>query len=312
LIIYLSTRIKKKEYIQPDGISVTLMKEDIGKMCETYVSSVIWSHNRGNKSAIYQYSGRSLITVLPLLCGDIETCPGPTQEWQEQLDSFMISRGMKIFHHNIWGLFNNMLGLQELFDRHKTIDIMTLSEMHIVDGQYDDNESLFQIPGYVFIKRNRKNGSGGGVAMFIKDNIRWERRCNLERDNLESIWIKVFIKNSKSLLLATCYRPPEGSEYLLVDYNENFNDMLRGCTQESKETIILGDFNVNYLKKNEHKGIKAIFQLYGFNQIIKKATCTTRESSTLIDLIPTNNMSAISKHVVYPTSLSDHDMVGCM
>ena len=88
--------------------------------------------------------------------------------------------------------------------------------------------------------------------------------------------------------------------------------MLRGCTQESKETIILGDFNVNYLKKNEHKGIKAIFQLYGFNQIIKKATCTTRESSTLIDLIPTNNMSAISKHVVYPTSLSDHDMVDCV
>ena len=52
--------------------------------------------------------------------------------------------------------------------------------------------------------------------MFIKDNIRWERQYDLERDNLESIWIEVFIKNSKSLLLATCYRPRNQNIYRLI------------------------------------------------------------------------------------------------
>ncbi len=47
--------------------------------------------------------------VLLMLCGDIESCPGPLEE-------FMNSRGLKVFHHNIRGLFSNFVHVQELFD----------------------------------------------------------------------------------------------------------------------------------------------------------------------------------------------------
>ena len=150
------------------------------------------------------------------------------------------------------------------------------------------------------------------MAMYIKESINWERRYDLENDGVEGIWIEVFVKNSKSFLLATCYRPPDGSNYLPSDFNDNLNVMLGDGVRESKEIIMLGDFNVNYLKKNEHMVFKDLFRRYGFQQIIKKATRTTYESSTLIDLIMTNHPGVISKHCVYPASISDHDMVGCV
>ena len=187
---------------------------------------------------------------------------------------------------------------------------MTISETHIIDEQYDDNDNLYKIPVYTFLKCNRKAGRGGGVTMFIGESVMWGRRQDLEKDYIESIWIEVFIKNFKRFLVAAYYRPPEGSAYLPKNFNDNFNDMLRDSIKESKEIIILVDFNVNYLKANEHKDFKVLFRLYGFSQMIRKATRITRESSTLIDLITTNNPSMISKYDVFQTSLSDHNIVG--
>ena len=82
-------------------------------------------------------------------------------------------------------------------------------------------------------------------------------------------------------------------------------------TAESKEVILLGELNVNYLKADENREIKSILKLYGFKQLIKKATRITMETATLIDIIATNNQAAISCCDVIPSSLSDHDMVGC-
>lgn len=144
----------------------------------------------------------------------------------------------------------------------------------------------------------------------LREGIDWVRRDDLENDGVEGIWLEVFVKNSKSFLRATCYRPPDGSNYLPSDFNDNLSVMLGEGIRESKEVIMLGDFNVNYLKKSEHTAFKELFCRHGFKQIIKKPTRTTNESSTLIDIIMTNYPQVISKHCVYPASISDHDMVG--
>ncbi len=62
---------------------------------------------------------------------------------------------------------------------------MAFSETHIIDGEYDENEGLFQVPSYTFLKRNRQAGKGGELAMFIRDGIKWERRHDLENDDVE-------------------------------------------------------------------------------------------------------------------------------
>ena len=78
-----------------------------------------------------------------------------------------------------------------------------------------------------------------------------------------------------------------------------FNEMLAYCSSENKEAILLGDFNVNYLNNGQDKEIKDAFRLYGFKQIMKKATRVSNDSSSLIDLIVTNNPLSISKCDVF-------------
>lgn len=274
MTIIISLGVYKKRFVSSDGISITLKKEDIGKTAETYVFSSLWSEKQERGHGLYggfilRYSKNAMCMVLLMLCGDIELCPGPSQT---PLEEFMKSKGLKVFHHNIPGMFTNFVHIQELFDRHKGVDILILSETHIVDNQYDDYEGLFAIDGYSFVKQNRKRGRAGGVAVYIKENIQWERRHDLERDNIESIWLEISIAKSKSILIATFYRPPGSSAYLPIEFNNTFNEMLLNGTKESKEIIILGDFNVDYLKADDNKEIKTKFQLFGFKQLIKKAT----------------------------------------
>ena len=60
---------------------------------------------------------------------------------------------------------------------------------------------LFARPGYTFLKSNQQTGKGCGLAMFIKDNIRWERRYDLENDDVEGMWVDAFNKSTRRFLI---------------------------------------------------------------------------------------------------------------
>ena len=51
--------------------------------------------------------------------------------------------------------------------------------------------------------------------------------------------------------------------------------------------------------------------LYDYKQLFTKANRITKDSKTLIDIF-TNKLENISKPNTIPTTLSDHDMVGCV
>ena len=74
----------------------------------------------------------------------------------------------------------------------------------------------------------------------------------------------------------------------------------------------MGETNINYLDKNNHNDIKYIFMLNGYKQLVTKVTRIAEVSKTLIDTIFTNKLEKISKTDTIQTSLSDHDMVGCV
>ena len=68
------------------------------------------------------------------------------------------------------GLYGKREILQTLFNSQKCI--VTLSETHITS----DDAELFRIQGFHFINKNRQAGEGGGVAMYISEDIVWKRR----------------------------------------------------------------------------------------------------------------------------------------
>ena len=107
---------------------------------------------------LLEYFWVSVFELLLLICCDIEACPGPLNA---QLHDFIQLGGMKLFRQNVCGLFTKFYSPEELFDWHENVDILALSETHIVDGQFDDNEDLYKITAYMLVKSNRKVGRGG-------------------------------------------------------------------------------------------------------------------------------------------------------
>ena len=170
------------------------------------------------------------------------------------------------------------------------------------------------IPGYSFVSRPRKAGKGGGVGVYISDDITWDRRQDLEVDEIESIWIEIWPsrQHCKGILIDTIYRPPETSKYLHKDFNTVFNSMMTRASGESKEMIVLGDMNVNFLAPGDNKDLKSVFELFGLKQIIEKPTRITETTRTLIDAVLTNTPANIVDTDVIATSIGDHDMPGCI
>ena len=249
------------------------------------------------------------------LCNTTEDTTKPTALSQgvnvsiyQELNDFLKARGMKFFHQNVNGLFQKLDQLNILFqETKKNIHIFGITESHL-----DKNfiNSQFHIDGYEFIRKDRKSGKGGGVACFIRNDINWQRRQDLECDEIESIWIEIFIEKSRSILLSIIYRPPDTSKYLHKNFKEIFDDTITTALAENKESILMGDINCNFLKRDNNTEIKDIFSRNGLKQVIKNPTRTTSSSKTLIDIIATTHENIIQKQAVFGNSLSDHDLIG--
>ena len=193
-------------------------------------------------------------------------------------------------------LLGNFCALQEFVSSHESINVLSLSETHIASNE--TNENLYKL--------------SGGVGVYVKENISYIRRKDLENENIESIVIEIIIKESKNVLIATHYRPPNSSKHLCKNYNNISNETLSLYCSESKEAILLGDLNADYLKKSDNKELKTIIHQNGFTQIIKNATPITKDSKTLIDIIATNYPANIVSSCITATTLSDHDLAACV
>ena len=250
---------------------------------------------------------KASLQLLLILSGDIETCPGPVDE----ITNLKNLRGMKFLHLNVRGLWNNFAFISEILFSNREIDIFSLSETHIIEEGCTPGE-LYHIDNYTYINRSRSTGQGGGVGIYIADNLKWIRRNDLENTNIESIWIEIFPPKSKSILFCTIYRPPDSSKHLHRNFEASFSEMLSLANNTLNEIIIMGDINVDFLKANDHIDIKATLSLNGLNQVLKSATRIQNDSATLIDVICTNNKTVIKDTAIIPCSFSDHDIIGCV
>ena len=65
-------------------------------------------------------------------------------------------------------------------------DIITLSETW-QNKDIDDNE--IELPGYSITRRDRSERTGGGVMIYIRENLVFNERNDLHNSN-EAIWIE--------------------------------------------------------------------------------------------------------------------------
>ena len=232
-ILLACIQVKQKSFFTADVIGAIQNNPDLVINYENFIMSSMWKINRGK--FCFKSTKPLYVCLLLLMRGNIEECPGPPFP---ELSNFSRNKETKMLHQNIRGLFNKICDIQIILYE-CNLHVLTLSETHINSNNYNDEDSLYGIPGYDSIKKNRIKGPDGGVAMFISNTLKWQRRYDLERDELESIWIEIFPHNAKSFLLSTIYRPPDGSKYLFKNFNTLLNDALNVTSSKCKEWWIV-------------------------------------------------------------------------
>ena len=162
LIVFICCiKVNKPRYLTLDGISIIFnINGSFDAVAESYTLSMLFIFTSSREFLCFGCRRKRFLTLLLLLCGDIERCPGPTS-----IIAFLKQRGIKFVHQNICGLLNKIPQLETFVsDTLSKINTISLSETHI-NGPTDNNK-LYKLSGYTFIK-NRKNGLGGGVGIFL-------------------------------------------------------------------------------------------------------------------------------------------------
>ena len=321
-LIFATFLVKRESFCTPDGISITLYELDLFEG-ETFIHSTLYITK---KSHYFRPRSKSLFCLLLLICGDIEQCPGPYNGLTDNVQQFCRTKGLNIFNLNIRGLQGSFDELKSLLLTSQ-IDIFALNEIFVNTDDEDENVNntrneiflssyktdteQFEIQGYDFIYKSRDKGTGGGVGVYIRSNLDYGIREDLENPEIESICIEIKPKKSKSWIFCTMYRPPDSSKYLSKNFQTLLENILNLINRENKESMIMGDVNINYLVKDDHKTLKELFNVNGYDQLIKRATRTTKDTATLIDVILTSNATHINRPEVINCSWSDHDIIAC-
>ena len=151
------------------------------------------------------------------------------------------------------------------------------------------------------IRKDREINNGGGLIIYVKDNIFFKRRDDLETNSIENIWIEVQSLRNK-FLLGLFYGPPNAT----TEYWDAFEDIIEKASEENLDIIIKGDFNCDVLKANTNSQFFRILSKFNLQNIITDPTRVTNTSSTCIDLIITNHSAIITNSNVLPPFNSDH------
>ena len=197
------------------------------------------------------------------------------------------------------------------------IDVVCLSETKLDDNVHP---SLFLMDNFHDPMTRHRDRNGGGVAIYVRNNIPARRLKDLELSDVEWVWCLLKIQKT-TLLLCSVYVPPNltSSQYSLF-INKLTESISLAQTYSPDNIIILGDFNAGntfldpkFLNHSPltpyeitlHDEILA----YNFDQLINQPTrysCTSN-TANLRDLIIISHKSMVSDSGVLPAfSKIDH------
>lgn len=88
-------------------------------------------------------------------------------------------------------------------DSKREADVLGITESWL-NATY--SHSSVAIDGYNLERRDRSTGRGGGVAVYLHDSVPYNRRHDLEKDQLEDLWVEIKFPCSTGILLGTVYR----------------------------------------------------------------------------------------------------------
>ena len=163
------------------------------------------------------------------------------------------------------------------------------------------------INGYNLQRKDRST-HGGGVCLYIREDLAYNPRDDLDKPDLEATWIDLLLVKTKPILVGCLYRPPTQTDFI-----SKLQETIFDLPQEN-DSILLGDFNIDLNSKNNcalTRNYRTFLKTCGLTQIIDKPTRITDCTSSLLDHINVSNTSKFVNHGVMPVGYSDHCITYC-
>ena len=213
-----------------------------------------------------------------------------------QVNNHIQNSSIKLAHTNINSIRNK---LDDIAAELSDYDVICVSETKLNNSILSTNLMLnsYNMP----IRKDRETNNGGGLIIYVKNNICFKRRQDLENNSIENIWIEVQALNNK-FLLGLFYRPPEAK----AEYWVSFENIIENASEENLNIIIMGDLNHDILKQYNKNKLSKILSKFNLQNLITEPTRVDNKSSTCIDLILTNHNAIITNTNVLPPFNSDH------
>ena len=245
------------------------------------------------------FSSVLLTFWIPILllsqAGDVHPNPGPASTSSDSnmsdspttsiLHSSALSKHLSFIHYNVQSIVPK---LDILFTELCDFDILAFTESWL-NASVPDEDLSFQL----YHKPERKDRVGnsyGGVILYVRESlILYIRRRDIEPNGIECIWIELTL-NHKCILFGLFYRPPSAN----AAYFSSIEDSLHLAIDTGiQDIIVTGDFNFNMSNAQLSVKIKDLCEQFAFNQVIDEPTHYTEHSSSLLDIILTNNTDRV-------------------
>ena len=131
--------------------------------------------------------------------------------------------------------------------------------------------------------------------MYIADDLDYQKRNDLKLykiNDFKSVFIEITYHNKSIIIVGCIYRHPKMGLFEFIHYY--LNALLDKLAKEQKNVFLLGDFNVDLLKYEQHKATNEFLHFLSsgmFLPHIVQPTRITSQSKTLIDNIFSNYIS---------------------
>ncbi len=232
-------------------------------------------------------------------------CSYYTEDILNQVNNKYVNN-MSMLNANIRSLYKNVDAFKDFICTSQiNFEIIGLVETWLQDKP----QEYLKLPGYNLEFQNRAGKKGGGVCLYIKDNVNYHVRNDFQQikhpEYVESVFIEIERPYSKNVVIGNVYRPP-GQD--INEFNDFIDKILTNATKNPKIVYLMGDFNINLLNEDIHSltnDFVNIILSHSLYPSITKPTRITSNTATLIDNIFTNSTAEQTSGIIM-TDLSDH------
>ena len=215
---------------------------------------------------------------------------------------------LSLFHLNTCSLSKNFEDLEYLLDSTNfNFDVIAISETRITKNKAQINH--IDLTNYSY-EHCPTESSAGGTLLYIRNHLLYKTRNDLniyKSAELESTFTEIINHKKLNILLGCIYRHPVMD---LNEFNDYYlNELLHKLSSENKSVILLGDFNVDLMKYDNHHSTNEFLDSLSSHLFLPHITQPTRirdSSKTLIDNIFSNTLieNTISGNLT--ATISDH------